>query len=84
LEGLAMEDVAAIWYILWPFGVLRGDLEYIVVVWYVFPVLVCCTMKNLSTTILYLLVTETFRIQEFCHCPGKKNISLFVKSVAND
>jgi hypothetical protein len=52
LEGLAMEDVGifgpfclfygqmihfmSIWYILWSF-------------WYIFPVLVCCTEKNLAT-----------------------------------
>jgi hypothetical protein len=28
----------AIWYLLWPFGIF-----------YVFPVLVCCTMKYLAT-----------------------------------
>jgi hypothetical protein len=53
LEGLAIEDVgmcyghlvhfAAIWYILWTIGI------YIVVIWYVFSVLVCCGKKNLAT-----------------------------------
>jgi hypothetical protein len=31
-----------IWYVLLPFGTFM-------VIWYVFPVLVCCTKKNLAT-----------------------------------
>jgi hypothetical protein len=52
-EGLAMEDVGifyghlvhfmAFWYILWTFGIVRGNLIFI------FPVLVFCTKKNLAT-----------------------------------
>jgi hypothetical protein len=48
LEGLAIEDIVtfdghlvyfmAVWYSLWPFGTI-------------FPVLVCCTMKNLATLV---------------------------------
>jgi hypothetical protein len=37
LEGLAM----AIRFILWSFGAFF-------VIWYIFPVLVCCTKKNLA------------------------------------
>jgi hypothetical protein len=32
----------AIWYMLWPFGIFYGYLVYH------FPVLVCCTEKNLA------------------------------------
>jgi hypothetical protein len=46
LEGFAMEDV----------GILYGHLVYLQLFWYVlwlfgifFPVLVCCTKKNLAT-----------------------------------
>jgi hypothetical protein len=38
-----------IWSILWSFGLLCGRLVYFVVVWNIFPVLVCCTKKNLAT-----------------------------------
>jgi hypothetical protein len=41
---------------LWPFrkfyskfGTFYGPLVYFVVIWYIFPVLVCCTKKNLAT-----------------------------------
>jgi apolipoprotein N-acyltransferase len=34
--------ITAIWYILLP-------LVYFMVIWYIFPVLVCCTKKNLAT-----------------------------------
>jgi hypothetical protein len=44
------------WYILWPYGLYYCDLVYyvdiwylhIMVIWYIFPVLVCCTKKNLA------------------------------------
>jgi hypothetical protein len=38
----------AIRYILWPFGVFYDTLVYF------FPVLVCCTKKNLATLPMYL------------------------------
>jgi hypothetical protein len=37
------------WCILKPFGLLYGQLVHFVVIWYIFPVLVCCTKKNLPT-----------------------------------
>jgi hypothetical protein len=37
----------ASWYILWPFGIFTNG--YLV---YLFPVLVCCTKKNLATLFL--------------------------------
>jgi hypothetical protein len=37
------------WSILWPLGVVCGHLVYVVVIWYISTVLVCCTKKNLST-----------------------------------
>jgi hypothetical protein len=44
---------------LWPFGLSYGRLAYFgaiyvvyfMVIWYIFPVLVCCTKKNLATLI---------------------------------
>jgi hypothetical protein len=36
----------AIWYSLWPFGIFNGYLVYL------FPVLVCCTKKNLATLVV--------------------------------
>jgi hypothetical protein len=47
---------ARCWYILWPLGLFYGPLVYFVTIWYIlllfgtfFPVLVCCTNKNLAT-----------------------------------
>jgi hypothetical protein len=44
------------WYILWPFGlfyghlsILYGLLVYFMVIWYIFPVLVSFSKKNLAT-----------------------------------
>jgi hypothetical protein len=42
----------AIWNILWTFGILYGHLVHFVFIWYIFPVLVSCTKKNLATLIL--------------------------------
>jgi hypothetical protein len=57
-EGLAMKNVGI--GILCPFGlffcnlVYFGHLVYFMVIWYISPLLVCCTKKNLAT----LLVTQ--------------------------
>jgi hypothetical protein len=39
----------AIWYILRPVGKFCGRLVYFMVIWYIFPSLVCCTQKNVAT-----------------------------------
>jgi hypothetical protein len=39
----------SIWDNLQPFGVFCGNLVYLMAIWYIFPVLVCCTKKNLAT-----------------------------------
>jgi hypothetical protein len=42
-----------IWSILRPIGIFYGHFVHFVVVWYIFPVLVCCTKKNLATLIFF-------------------------------
>jgi hypothetical protein len=37
------------WYILWSFGTLCGHLGHFMAFWYIFPILECCTKKNLAT-----------------------------------
>jgi hypothetical protein len=47
-----MEDVGifmAILFILLPNGMFHVHLVHFVVIWYISPVLVCCTEKNLAT-----------------------------------
>jgi hypothetical protein len=47
-----MKDVGiftAIRCVLCPFGILCDHLLYLMVIWYIFLVLVCCTKKNLAT-----------------------------------
>jgi hypothetical protein len=39
------------WYSLWTLRLLYGHLVYFVVIWYIFPVLVCCTKKNLASPV---------------------------------
>jgi hypothetical protein len=41
----------SIWYILCPFGIFCVHLVYFEVICYIFPVLVCCTNKNLATLV---------------------------------
>jgi hypothetical protein len=41
--------VMAIWNILWRFGIFYDHLVHFVLIWYIFPVLVSCTKKNLAT-----------------------------------
>jgi vacuolar-type H+-ATPase subunit I/STV1 len=35
--------------ILWPFGIIYGRLVWFVVIWYILPILVFWTKKNLAT-----------------------------------
>jgi hypothetical protein len=39
----------AIWSISELFGISYGNLVYFMVIWYIFPVLVCCVKKYLAT-----------------------------------
>jgi hypothetical protein len=48
-----------IWYILWQFGIFCGILVYFVAIWYIFPVLVCCTKKNLA-----VLLRSTYGVRQ--------------------
>jgi hypothetical protein len=38
-----------IWRIIQPFGTFCGHLVFFIVIWYIFPVLVCYKKKNLAT-----------------------------------
>jgi hypothetical protein len=44
-----------------PFGIFCGHMVYLVVIWYIFPILVCCTKQNLST-----LIKNTNHLIYFC------------------
>jgi hypothetical protein len=45
-----MDDVDTyIWYILWKFGIFYIHMVYLLVIWYIFPVLVCSGKNNLAT-----------------------------------
>jgi hypothetical protein len=47
-----MEEVGIIndhWSILWLRSTFFGLSVYFIIIWYIFPVLVCCTEKNLAT-----------------------------------
>jgi hypothetical protein len=67
LEGLAMEDAGiflAMWSIFRPFGVFDDTLEYFVVIWYVFSVLVYCATKNLATLFRMFSKKVPFKLEK--------------------
>jgi hypothetical protein len=39
------------WNISWTFGIFYDNQVHLVFIWYIFPVLVLCTKKNLATLI---------------------------------
>jgi hypothetical protein len=80
------------WYIWWPNGPIYGHLVYFVaileylmviyvvyfvVIWYIFPLLVCCTKKNLATSYEYIYVyMYIFVWNEFSSSPRCKYIRI--------
>jgi hypothetical protein len=53
---------------LWPFRLLYGHLVYFVkfmVIWYIFPILVCFTKKNLAT-LCGSLHSQRLLLTSFC------------------
>jgi hypothetical protein len=70
----------AIWYILWPLGILCGHLVYFVVIWYIFPVLVYFTDTNLATLVLPPLERPLIDFDTCCrsrHFYGFTDIYIF-------
>jgi hypothetical protein len=56
----------ASWSILLPFGIFCGKLVYFMVIWYIFPVLVCCTKTNMATLLWDVsLAREKKRLKYF-------------------
>jgi hypothetical protein len=41
--------LVAIWSILWLFGIFNGQWVYFLFIWYIFPILVICSKKNMAT-----------------------------------
>jgi hypothetical protein len=55
------------WPISRPFEIFYWHLVYLVVIWYIVPVLVCCTKKNLAT--------PSLRVAKKCRKMLDKNLS---------
>jgi hypothetical protein len=53
------------WHILQPFCIFHVHLVYFVVIWYIFPVLVCCTKKNLATLLGPMFFLNIFMANAF-------------------
>jgi hypothetical protein len=51
LQWKILRYFMTVWSILRPLEIFYGHLVYFVVIWYIFPVLVFCTKKNLATLI---------------------------------
>jgi hypothetical protein len=65
-----------IWSILQPFGIFYGHLVNIVVIWYVFPVLVCSRyQKNLATLFCMSWCCETAGFTQVLRNESSKRIS---------
>jgi hypothetical protein len=66
LESLGMENVGIVFVILTilrPFGIIYFHLVYFVAIWLFFPVLLCCTKKNLATRAAH--TPEVFPVLRF-------------------
>jgi hypothetical protein len=55
LDGKMLIYFMALWNILQTFGIFSDHLVHFMLIWYIFPVLISCTKKNLAT-----LVTDVF------------------------
>jgi hypothetical protein len=71
---MAIKNILAIRYILWPCCIFCGHLVYFVVIWYIFPVLVCCTKKNLET----LTRTRRATYIQLPKCVARYQLSLYL------
>jgi hypothetical protein len=69
LQWKMLEHFMTMWSILWPCGRFCGHLVYFMVLWYIFPVLVCCTKKNLAT------LTRMGKMQRCLRCTTAPNTS---------
>jgi hypothetical protein len=49
VDNIDIFNFIAIWDILSSFGIFFDDLLHFGVLWYIFPVLVCCAKENLAT-----------------------------------
>jgi hypothetical protein len=47
----------AIWSIARPFGIFGGHLVYFMVIWYIFPILVCCMYREKSGNPVQIMPT---------------------------
>jgi hypothetical protein len=53
------------WSILQPFRRFCGHLLSLIVIWYIFPVLVRCTKKNLATLARRRQITSVHRVRAY-------------------
>jgi hypothetical protein len=89
LVGLGTENVVKFYYylhILWILGIIRifgifyGHLVYFAIICYFFPVLVCCTKKNLATLLTANDSGETFQIHLNLFSCGKTRVCTYPRS----
>jgi nitrogen fixation/metabolism regulation signal transduction histidine kinase len=70
----------AIWNFLWWFGIVYDHLVHFVSIWYVFPVLVSCTKKNLATLTknVKYVPCRVFTMCTYVHCNAVIFVALFL------
>jgi hypothetical protein len=74
------------WYILRPFGLFYGHLPYFVDIWYIswlfgiyFPILVCCSDKNLATLVLRITPCKEKNFEKKLWFKSDKKLIFFDK-----
>jgi hypothetical protein len=66
----------AIWSILQLFGIVGDRWVYFMVIGYIFPVLVCCTKKNLATLLSRKILVSKIRATKM-YLPGLPDFSWY-------
>jgi hypothetical protein len=61
----------ATWHNLWPFGIMYGRLVWFVVLWYIFPVLVCLDQVKSGNPACY---QSSDPLRGFPFCRHSKNV----------
>jgi hypothetical protein len=71
----------AVWNISWTFGIFYYHLEHFVIIWYIFPVLVPGTKKNLATpVVIQSYHHQNYRSNFFPRDPYQSNRPMFLDS----
>jgi hypothetical protein len=71
-----------IWSYLRPFSIFCGHLVYFMVIWYIFPVLVCCTKKSGNPALIQSLFFLSVKMagRNGAKCPCLQGCQIFLRT----